>query len=338
MAQLNTDRKISPAKSSFGRIVKTLLAAGTACRPRQWIKNLALVAPAVFTGQLFVLESIIRVALGVITFSLVSSANYLINDVRDLESDKLHPTKKNRPIARGDLGKFQALIFAAVLASSGLILAYYLNLFFAISATVFLFLGLSYSMLLKRIILLDILAIGLGFLLRVYAGAVVIDAHVTVWFLLTVTSLSLFLAIGKRRSERTLLKGEAGTVRSTLLHYPDSLLDSLTAMFAASTWLTYALFTFLEPLPQTSPQVLVLLGENLPRTFFATKFLMITIPFVIYGLMRYLFLIYEKKEGESPEKILISDKPLLITCILWFLLVVFVIYGLNKEFISQILR
>lgn len=327
MAKLYSDRKI----------VETLLGVFDAARPRQWIKNLALAAPAVFTGQLFIPEAAIRVLLGIIVFSLLSSAGYLVNDVTDLASDKLHPVKKNRPIPKGLVGTKTALILALFLTVLGLLLAFLLGQFFGLVGVVFVLLGLAYSQFLKKIILIDVLAIALGFILRVYAGAVVVNAHVTVWFLLTVTSLAIFLAIGKRRSERTLLKGAAGTVRSTLLYYPETLLDSLTAMFAASTWLTYALFTFLEPLPQTAPQVLVLLGENLPRTFFATKFLMITIPFVVYGLMRYLFLIYEKKEGESPERILISDKPLLVTCIVWFLLVLFVIYGLNEEAIRLFL-
>lgn len=326
------------AKFNFdGKKVKLAIAFFENLRPRQWIKNLALLAAAVFTGQLVVAESLILVILALIIFSILSSANYLVNDVVDVESDKLHPLKKNRPIAAGVITKKPAIILALTLFGVGLFAAFALDQFFGVVASIFVILGLTYSRFLKKIILLDVIAIAAGFILRVYAGAVIIDAHVTVWFLLTVSSLSLFLAIGKRKSERTLLATSAGTVRSTLLYYPESLLDALTAMFAASTWLTYALFTFLEPLPQTSPQVLVLLGENLPRTFFATKFLMITIPFVIYGLMRYLFLIYEKKEGESPERILVSDKPLLITCITWFLLVLLIIYGLHQDFIRLFL-
>lgn len=327
MAKLNSDRKIK----------NLTIALFASTRPRQWIKNLALFAPAVFTGQLINTESVLRVIFGVIIFSLLSSANYLINDILDAKADSLHPFKKRRPIAAGALNKNLAKLVALILIFGGLIWAVQMELFFGISAFVFVILGLLYSFWFKKLILIDVLAIAAGFILRVYAGAVIIDAHVTVWFLLAVSSLSLFLAIGKRRSERTLLQDKAAFVRKTLLHYPESLLDSLTAVFASSTFLTYALFTFSEPLPQTAPQVLIILGENLPRTFFATKFLMITIPFVVYGLMRYLFLIYEKKEGESPEKILISDKPLLATCILWFLLVLLVIYGLNEKFISALL-
>lgn len=326
MASFNTDRKK----------LKAILAVFESLRPRQWIKNLALLAPAIFTGQLFAAENLIKVLLGIVVFCLISSANYLINDIIDSTSDKLHPFKKQRPISAGKVTKNQAAVAALILYFVGIFTAFQLNSFFAVVGVTFLLLGLLYSVWLKKIILLDVLVIATGFLLRVYAGAVLANTHVTVWFLLAVSSLSLFLAIGKRKSERTLLKGAAGSVRSTLLYYPESLLDSLTTMFAASTWITYALFTFLEPLPQTSPQVLVLLGENLPRTFLATKFLMITIPFVVYGLMRYLFIIYEKKEGESPERILISDKPLLLTCIIWFLLLVFIIYGLNQDFISAI--
>ncbi len=327
MAQLNSDRKIK----------SLTLALFGATRPRQWIKNLALFAPAVFTGQLINPENILRVVFGVIIFSILSSANYLINDIVDAKADSAHPFKKNRPIAKGLVNKNLAKTAAVVFATFGLVWAFQLGLFFGISASTFVILGFLYSFWFKKLILIDVLVIAAGFILRVYAGAVVIDAHVTVWFLLAVSSLSLFLAIGKRRSERTLLADKAAVVRTTLLHYPESLLDSLTAVFASSTFLTYSLFTFLEPLPQTSPQVLVLLGENLPRTFFATKFLMITIPFVVYGLMRYLFLIYEKKQGESPEKILISDKPLLTTCILWFLLAILIIYGLNEQFVNLIL-
>ena len=174
------------------------------------------------------------------------------------------------------------------------------------------------------------MAIASGFLLRVYAGATLIDAHVTVWFILTVVSLALFLAIGKRRSERTLLMAsEQKTLltRQILSHYPENLLDSLTIMFATASWLSYTMFTFLQPPPSAGPQVLVLFGDFLPRTFLASKWLMITVPFVIYGVMRYLYVIYEKKEGESPERVLLSDIPLLATVLIWVILVFVIIYG-----------
>ena len=174
------------------------------------------------------------------------------------------------------------------------------------------------------------MAIASGFLLRVFAGAVLIDAHVTVWFILTVASLALFLAIGKRRSERTLLLGSGSadlTTRKILQHYPENLLDSLTVMFATSTWFSYTMFTFLQPTPSGGSQVLVLFGDFLPRTFLASKWLMATVPFVIYGVMRYLYVIYEKKEGESPERVLLNDYPLLASVIIWIALVFIFIYA-----------
>ncbi len=178
--------------------------------------------------------------------------------------------------------------------------------------------------------LLDVMAIASGFLLRVYAGAVLIDAHVTVWFMLTVASLALFLAIGKRRSERTLLLGSGAKgmdTRAILTKYPENLLDALTIMFATACWFSYTMFTFLQPPPEAGPQVLILFGDLLPRTFLASKWLMASVPFVIYGVMRYLYVIYEKREGESPERVLLSDIPLLSAVVVWGLIVFVVIYG-----------
>ena len=211
-----------------------------------------------------------------------------------------------------------------------MLLASRLSSFFTIATATYAFLQVVYSLFLRSLILFDVMAIASGFLLRVYAGGVLIDAHVTVWFILTVASLALFLAIGKRRSERTLLLGSReGTLdtRKILLHYPENLLDSLTVMFATATWLSYTMFTFLQPPPQAGPQVLVLFGDFLPRTFLASKWLMITVPFVIYGVMRYLYVIYEKKEGESPERVFLSDIPLLTSVVAWVFLVFLIIYA-----------
>jgi 4-hydroxybenzoate polyprenyltransferase len=196
-------------------------------------------------------------------------------------------------------------------------------LFLAVLA--YLFLQLFYSSYLKTTILLDVMAIAAGFVLRIYAGVWVIDAHLNVWFLLTVTSFALFLAIGKRRSELTLLQAQASKHRETLLHYPENLLDILTSMFANSTWLAYALFTFLQP-PIIARHRLSILFDNFSLPFSQAKYLMATVPLVIYGVMRYLYIIYEKKEGESPERVLLRDKPLLITVIIWIIMVVFILY------------
>ncbi len=260
----------------------------------------------------------------------MASGIYIINDIIDLKKDLAHPFKSKRPIAAGRINRQAAFVAAIILILASLFLSQGLGAFFFSAILAYATLQIAYSLFLRSLILIDVMAIASGFLLRVYAGAVLIDAHVTVWFILTVASLALFLAIGKRRSERTLLLG-AGVrdlnTREILHHYPETLLDSLTVMFATACWFSYTMFTFLQPPPSAGPQVLVLFGDYLPRTFLASKWLMGSVPFVIYGVMRYLYVIYEKKEGESPERILLSDTPLLATVVIWIVLVFVVIYG-----------
>ena len=176
--------------------------------------------------------------------------------------------------------------------------------------------------------ILDVFVIAAGFVIRVYAGSFVINVHMDVWFLLTVVSASLFLAVGKRRSEMTLLSGagiEAKNLRSTLVHYTPALLDAYTSMFANTTWLTYALFSFLHP-PFTAEGKVLKLFSLLPRTLLVDKWLMATVPIVIFGVMRYMQLIYERNVGESPHKVIMSDKPLLIVVAIWGIMVVTILY------------
>lgn len=299
-------------------------------RPRQWLKNLALFAPLVFEGEFFNPVKFYTLVFGFLIFSLVTSATYLINDVIDINKDRAHPFKSRRPIAGGRINPSLAVVFAFLMMVVAILISSQFSTFFTLAISAYALLQITYSVFLRSIILLDVMAIASGFLLRVYAGAVLIDAHVTIWFILTVASLALFLAIGKRRSERTLLVGsevKSLETRKILLHYPESLLDSLTVMFATATWFSYTMFTFLQPPPTAGPQVLVLFGDYLPRTLLASKWLMVTVPFVIYGVMRYLYVIYEKKEGESPERVLLSDIPLLTSVVTWILLVFVVIYG-----------
>lgn len=179
---------------------------------------------------------------------------------------------------------------------------------------------------LKRIVLLDILAIAGGFIIRVYAGALAINVHMNVWFLLCVISLALFLAAGKRRTELAILEQKAARHRKTLTFYSPVLLDSYLSMFANSAWIAYALFTFFVAPPFISQRISFL--TNLPLTFAGiNKWLMITIPVVIFGIMRYLKVVFEGTLAESPEKVLLSDKTLLATVTLWIFLVVFILYG-----------
>jgi len=308
-------------------------------RPRQWLKNLAIFAALVFEGAFFEPSAFFITLFGFLIFCLITSGIYIVNDVIDRNKDKAHPFKSKRPIAAGRIDPPIALAWAVVTIGFGLFLASNLSPFFMFAVSAYIVLQITYSLFLRSFMLLDVMAIASGFLLRVYAGAVLIDAHVTVWFMLTVASLALFLAIGKRRSERTLLSGsEAHTMdtRSILAKYPENLLDALTIMFATACWFSYTMFTFLQPPPAAGPQVLVLFGDLLPRTFLASKWLMASVPFVIYGVMRYLYVIYEKKEGESPERVLLSDIPLLSAVIAWALIVFVVIYGtdiLPRQFV-----
>ncbi|OGD98866.1 hypothetical protein A3A49_02610 [Candidatus Curtissbacteria bacterium RIFCSPLOWO2_01_FULL_38_11b] len=299
-------------------------------RPRQWLKNFALFAALIFEGEFFNPDKLFLTIWGFVIFSITTSGTYLINDVIDYKRDQAHPFKKTRPIPAGKIHPILAAFFGIGFLLLAIFISSAISPFFMFSVIAYALLQIAYSLTLRSFILLDVMAIASGFLLRVFAGAVLIDAHVTVWFILTVASLALFLAIGKRRSERTLLLGSSSTdlaTRKILQHYPENLLDSLTVMFATSTWFSYTMFTFLQPPPFAGPQVLVLFGDFLPRTFLASKWLMATVPFVIYGVMRYLYVIYEKKEGESPERVLLSDIPLLAAVVIWVSLVFLIIYG-----------
>jgi 4-hydroxybenzoate polyprenyltransferase len=299
-----------------------------ACRPRQWIKNFAVFAGLIFSGTLFYTPNLIKAVEAFSLFCVFSSATYLLNDCFDISRDKLHPFKKKRPVASGLIPVKLAVSIALVAIIISLPLAYLLSPAFFFAAVSYIVLQLFYSAYLKEIILIDVMVIAIGFVLRVYAGVWTIDAHLNVWFLLCVSSFALFLAIGKRRSELTLMEATASRHRETLLHYPQNLLDILTSMFANSTWLTYALFAFLQP-PIITGGTFVLLFIGLEIPVSEAKYLMATVPVVIYAVMRYLYIIYEKKEGESPERVILTDKPLLTSVILWMIMVLGIIYYLG---------
>ncbi len=298
-------------------------------RPRQWIKNFFLFAGLIFSGQLTNPESFWIILEAFAVFCALTSGIYILNDIFDVERDRQHPFKKFRPIASGLIPVPLALVVALGLIASVLPISYQIapSLFYAI--VTYAVLQILYSAYLKSVILLDVLVIATGFVLRIYAGIWIIDAHLNVWFLLCVISFSLFLAIGKRRSERTLMQSHAGKHRETLLHYPPALLDSLTSMFANSTWLTYALFTFQQAPVSLTPRLNNLLITTISVAVAEAKYLMVTVPIVIYGVMRYLYIIYEKKEAESPERVLLTDVPLLSAVLLWLISVIFVIYYLG---------
>ncbi len=303
-----------------------LLALFKTVRPRQWVKNFALFAALVFSGLLFQEGAFNRVFQAFLVFTIFSSATYLFNDLIDVDADRKHPYKKARPIASGEL-PIPIAIFSLILGVViGLGWALQLNYYLFLSGLVYLILQIFYTTYLKKIPIVDVIVIASGYLIRVYAGAFTISAHMDVWFLMTVIAASLFLAVGKRRSEMTLLLNykEAET-RATLKRYTEQLLDIYTAMFATGTWITYALFSFNHPRIIPDGRALDIISI-LPRTLVSEKWMMITIPFVVYGIMRYLQLIYESNKGESPERILLSDKPLIATVLTWGVMVIGVLY------------
>lgn len=299
-------------------------------RPRQWLKNLAVFAVPVFTGVFFNPEILNVSVLAFIAFSLLASGTYIMNDLVDAPKDKQHPIKKNRPIASGALSKKVAVFVMLALFWGGLSFSFNkIGTYFGIIGVTYVLLQIAYSFYFRNIIILDALVVSTGFILRVFAGGVAVDISVSSWLILTTIGLSLLMAFGKRRSEKTILEKHQKEIRSTktrktLRNYPDSLLDSIISMSSTFCILSYSLFTF-----QTSPTVQNKpINDLLPSILKTPKFMMLTIPIVIYGVARYLYLIYEKKEGESPERVLLTDKPILSTVILWVVMIFTIVYAL----------
>lgn len=305
----------------------TLYLIFKTARPRQWIKNFALYAALVFSGFFFYNfpNYFLTVTEAFLLFCVLTSSVYIVNDIIDMPQDQKHPFKKNRPIASGKLPVPIAL-FAAI-AGFAVVLFFSITFspYFFVLSLVYTILQLLYSFYLKHVPILDVMAIATSFIIRVYAGAVVVNLHLSVWFLLTVISASLFLAVGKRQSERTLMQGSHAETRKILDHYSQRLLDIYTGMFANTTWLTYALYAFQRDdfIPQGR---MLSIFTMLPSTFITQKWLMLSVPLAIYGVMRYLQLVYEQNRGESPDVVLLEDKPLLTAVGIWGVLVMVILY------------
>lgn len=305
----------------------TLFYLLKALRPRQWLKNVSLYGALLFWGTFFDPQQLYLATVAFLIFCCLSSAMYLINDIVDVNKDRLHPFKKMRPLAAGKISLNLARITAAVLLFIGLSWSFSLDRYFFIISVTFVILQVSYSFFLKRLIIIDALTVATAFILRFYAGSLAIHVSLSSWLVLTTIGVSLLLAFGKRRSERTLLAAYhlPTETRETLKHYPDTLLDSMISMSASFAIITYALFTF-----QVSPKAYIpFLANILPPSLARPKWMMLTILFAIYGVARYLYIIYEKKEGESPERVIFSDKPLLASVAIWSLSVMIIIYGLG---------
>jgi len=279
-------------------------------RPQQWVKNFVLFAGLVFSQNLSNSDMVLKTIAGFALFCLLSSSVYILNDILDRESDRKHPLKSNRPIARGDIKISTAVVLFVLLALVALGLSYRLSPSFALAALGYFVLNLLYSLYLKHVVIIDVMCIALGFVLRAVAGAVVIGVEISAWLIVCTTLLALFLGFGKRRHELMLLDNQATDHRKSLSEYSQYFLDQMISVVTASTVIAYAFYTL-------SPDVESKLG---------TKHMDLTIPFVLYGVFRYLYLIHQKEGGGSPTKMLLNDKPILANIILWLISVVLIVY------------
>jgi len=278
-------------------------------RPKQWTKNLFIFAALLFDLKLFDLAYVSKTILAFILFCILSGSVYLVNDLADLQKDRQHPVKKNRPLASGKLRRSWAVTAAVVLPLITLSLSFLLNPMFGLVGLTYFVIQLAYSFLLKNVVILDVLVIATGFVLRVAAGSVVAEAErFSPWLYVCVTLLALFLGLGKRRNELVLLDANALQHRKVLREYSPQLLDEMMALVTSSTLIAYSLYTFS--------------AENLP----ANKSMMLTIPFVLYSIFRYLYLIHQKNLGGSPEEILVRDVPFIISNLCWGIVVVLILY------------
>ncbi len=278
-------------------------------RLRQWPKNLFILAAVIFDGQLFNKDSLLISVFGVLVFCLISSSVYLINDIKDIESDRQHPVKKNRPIASGKLPVRIALVAAILLLVISFPVSYLLSPGFAIISGIYFLINLAYSFHLKHVPLIDVMIIATGFVLRVAAGVTLIAVQrFSPWMYVVTTLLALFIGFGKRRAELKQLSIDANNHRRVLDGYSIPFLDQLIMIVSSSTILTYSLYTFSAP--------------NLPEN----HSMMLTIPFVLYGIFRYLYLIQIKGEGGAPEELVLTDRPLQVTILLFGLAVFLVFY------------
>jgi len=303
-----------PSEGSSGARMAMLGAIVVSMRPRQWVKNLFVLAGLVFSQRLLTESTWVALEAFAI-FCAVSGAIYLLNDVADRERDQLDPRKRERPIAAGRLPVGVAIGTATALIVVGLGLSAWLSRPFLVTVVVYVVLFVAYSVWLKHIVIVDVLAVASGFVLRALAGAVVIAVEMSGWLLICTILLALFLALGKRRFEYLTLDRDATRHRPILAEYTPELLDQMIAVVTASTVTAYALYTM-------SPETVAK---------FHTRLLPATLPFVLYGIFRYLYLLYRRQLGGNPSELLLSDRALTINAIGWICAVLLIIYGTRLE-------
>lgn len=280
-------------------------------RPSQWTKNLIVFAALMFGQRLLDPASLLSASIAFTIFCALSGVVYLINDVADRDADRRHPVKMYRPIASGAVPVRTALLTALVIGTAALAAAWWLRPLFGLLATAYLGLLALYSGPLKHIVIIDVLTIAIGFVIRAAAGAVAIAVPISHWLYILTILLALFLALSKRRHELVLLAGGATGHRRILEEYSPYLLDQMIAVVTASTLVAYAFYT-------VSP-------ETVDK--FGTELLGLTLPFPLYGIFRYLYLVHQKKGGGSPAEMLVTDRPLLLCVGLWAVAVAAIIYG-----------
>lgn len=267
-----------------------------ALRPKQWTKNVFVLAALIFSKQVLVLPQLARTGLALVIFCFLASAGYLINDLIDLEKDKIHPVKSSRPLPAGKISIGTALFLAVFLGSAGIWLSYFLGWNFFYVCLFYLFLHIFYSIMLKEIVILDMLLVASFYVLRVIAGGAAISTFISPWLLVCTFFLALFIAVSKRRHELILLGPDAYSHRAVLKEYSPGLLDQMLSIVTPSTLVAYSLYTFTS-------------GKSVNMIY--------TIPLVTYGLLRYLYLVYQKEGGGQPTEILLDDRPLQICILLW---------------------
>lgn len=278
-------------------------------RPKQWTKNAFVFTALIFDRKLFYPEPLLKTVVAFVLFCMAASAVYIVNDLADMEQDRRHPTKRFRPLASGELSPRVAMVTAAVLVVLAVSLGFAVDVYLGVIVLGYVALQVAYSHLLKHLVIIDVMTVAAGFVLRVAAGVVVVQVErFSPWLYICTVLLALFIAINRRRHELTLLAEDARNHRRILDEYNIAFLDEMNSMVTASTVIAYSLYTFSAP--------------NLP----ANHTMMLTIPFVIYGLFRYLYLVHVKGEGGAPDELVLKDKPLFATLALWALAVVVILY------------
>ncbi len=293
------------------------LALLEAMRPRQWTKNVFVFAAIAFGERLYDRGAVIWSLGAFIIFCFLSSSVYIVNDIMDAEQDREHPTKRRRPIASGRLPIPVALPGAILLAAFSIVLSLSINVGFTVCAALYLVLNLLYSFSLKRVVILDVLLVSIFFVLRAAAGAEAINVEISRWLVICTLTLALFIALSKRRHELVLLDKNASAHRVSLTEYTPYLLDQMMAVATASTLMAYVLYT-------VDPRTVEGFGRAFPSVDASP--LIYTIPCVVFGIFRYLYLIHQKGEGGDPDRIILSDRPFFVNLLIWVGIVAAVIY------------